>query len=191
MKELVFLVEGQAEKDFLDVFLPRILPEDLHHRVIPFEGKRDLESQVTRRIRGYQNREARFIVIRDLDSHPDCMAVKRSLLDRCHASGRAAHCLVRIACKELESFYLADLEAVETALGISGLSRHQHNQKFRDPDRLGSPSRELQQLTKNRYQKRQGSRAIGAHLDPTNARSASFRNLIAGIHRLSEELLAV
>ncbi|WP_397572702.1 DUF4276 family protein [Silanimonas sp.] len=190
MKELVFLVEGQAEKDFLGAFLPRILPGELHHRVIPFEGKQDLEARMTQKIRGYQNPEARFVVVRDLDSHPDCVAVKKSLLERCLASGRAAHCLVRIACKELESFYLADLQAVETALGIPGLSRHQLNQKFRDPDRLGSPSRELQQLTKNRYQKRQGSRAIGAHLDPANERSASFRNLVTGIRRLSEELLA-
>jgi hypothetical protein len=113
MKELVFLVDGQAEKDLLDVLMPRVLPEGVRHRVIPFEGKQDLEKQMGRRIRLYQNPAARFIVLRDQDSHADCKALKAGLLARCEGTGREAHCLVRIACTELETFYLADLAAVE------------------------------------------------------------------------------
>lgn len=190
MKELVFLVEGLAEKDLLEGLLPRLLPEALHFRVIPFEGKQDLEKQLTRRIRSYLNPHARFIVIRDQDSHPDCVALKRGLLALCRESGRAAHCLVRIACTELETFYLGDLAAVELGLAIGGLARQQARQKYRDPDRLLNPSRELAALTDKRYQKRAGSRAIAPHLDLENPRSTSFRQLLAGIRRYSEELLA-
>ncbi|MCU0754747.1 MAG: DUF4276 family protein [Xanthomonadales bacterium] len=189
-KELVFLVEGQAEKDLLEGLLPRLLPEAVGHRVIPFEGKQDLEKQLTRRIRGYLNPQARFIVIRDQDSHPDCVALKQGLLARCRESGRAAHCLVRIACTELEAFYLGDLAAVERGLALRGLARQQGKQKYRDPDRLLSPSRELLDLTDRRYQKRAGSRAIAPHLDLDQPGSPSFRQLLAGIRRMCAELQA-
>lgn len=188
MKELVFLVEGQAEKDLLDVLLPRVLPDGVRHRVIPFEGKQDLEKQMGRRIRGYQNPAARFIVLRDQDSHADCKALKAGLLARCEGTGREAHCLVRIACTELETFYLADLAAVERALEMPGLARQQGSRKFRHPDALGSPSRELRTLTKLRYEKRAGSRLIGQQLDLDNDRSPSFKHLMAGVRRLSAEL---
>lgn len=189
MRELVFLLEEPSAKAMLESLLPRMLKEDTRFRCIPFEGKQDLEKQLTRRIRGYQNERARFIVLRDQDSHPDCTAVKQALLDLCEQSGKCARCLVRIACRELETFYLADLQAVEQALEIDGLTRHQNSRKFRSPDGLGSPSRELKTLTRNRYEKVAGSRAIGKHLQLDNARSASFRNLIAAIRRCEDELL--
>ena len=189
MKELVFLVEGEAERCLLDTFLPRVLPEGVGHRVIPFQGKQDMEKRMNMRIRGYLNPQARFIVLRDQDSHTDCIALKRSLQERCAGTQREAHCLVRIACTELETFYLADLAAVGQALGISGLDRYQSQRKFRDPDRLGSPSRELSALTKNRYEKRDGSARIGQHLALENTRSPSFHHFVTGIRRLSAQLL--
>lgn len=189
MKELVFLVEGEAERCLLDAFLPRVLPEGIGHRVIPFQGKQDMEKRMNMRIRGYLNPQARFIVLRDQDSHADCIALKRSLQERCVGTQREAHCLVRIACTELETFYLADLAAVAQALGIPGLQRYQPQRKFRDPDRLGSPSRELRTLTKNRYEKRDGSARIGQHLALDNTRSPNFHHFVAGIRRLSAQLL--
>jgi hypothetical protein len=190
MKELVFLLEESSAQEMLKGLLPRVLPEGIGYRCIPFQGKQDLEKQLVRKIRGYNNPEALFIVMRDLDSHPDCRALKAQLLEKCRESGKVGVTLVRLACKELESFYLADLAAVEAGLGINGLQRHQQNRKFRAPDNLGSPKRELLQLTKNIYQEGAGSRAIGRHLDPDNTRSDSFRNLVAGIRRQCEALAA-
>ena len=190
MRELVFLVEGEAERCLLDSFLPRVLPDGVGHRVIPFQGKQDMEKRMALRIKGYLNPQARFLVLRDQDSHPDCVALKRALQDRCVGTLREAHCLVRIACTELETFYLADLAAVSQALDMPGLERRQLQRKFRDPDRLGSPSRELRTLTKHRYEKREGSTRIGHHLALDNTRSPSFRHFVAGIRRLGAELLA-
>lgn len=190
MRELVFLLEEPSAKAMLESLLPRMLNEGTQFRCIPFEGKQDLEKQLVRKIRAYQNPRARFIVLRDQDSHPDCTVVKNRLLERCDESGKAARCLVRIACRELETFYLADLPAVEQALGLKGLTKNQHRNNFRVPDHLGSPSRELKRLTANRYEKIAGSRAIGLHLNVDNGRSPSFRNLIAAIRRLEGELEA-
>lgn len=189
MRELVFLLEEASAKALLSTLLPRLLNAEISFRLIPFEGKQDLEKQLVKRIRGYQNRNARFIVLRDLDSHPDCLALKQRLVALCHETGKAGNCLVRLACRELETFYLADLASVERALAITGLSKKQNSSKFRTPDALGSPSRELKQLTGQVYEKIAGSVAIGEHIELDNTRSPSFRNLIAGIRRLEQELM--
>jgi hypothetical protein len=191
MKELVFLLEEASAKAMLDGVLPRILDAQIQTRMIVFEGKQDLEKQMVRRMHGYTNPCARFIVMRDQDSTPDCKIIKTKLLGLCEQAGRKSASLVRLACHELESFYLADLRAVEVALNISGLTRHQNKARFRAPDQVHSPSSEMSKLTNNAYQKVSGSRQIGPHLEIENSRSDSFRNLIAGIRRLEQELLAL
>ncbi|GAA4805671.1 DUF4276 family protein [Lysobacter hankyongensis] len=191
MRELVFLLEEMSARALLESLLPRVLSDQVAHRLIPFEGKQDLERQLARKIRGYRNPHARFIILRDQDSHPDCRALKQNLLDLCASTGRQDQCLVRIACTELETFYLADLQAVETALEVNGLAARQQSRKFRAPDTLASPSQELKTLTGNRYQKVSGSRAIGLHIAANNDRSPSFRNLMAAIRKMETALLAL
>lgn len=189
MSELVFLLEEPSAKAMLESLLPRMLDARIAYRCIPFEGKQDLEKQLARKIRGYQNPQARFIVLRDQDSAPDCKLVKQRLLDLCKESGKQDHCLVRIACCELEAFYLADLGAVEKGMQLDGLEKLQKSSKFKNPDKLGSPSAELKKLTKDAYQKVSGSREIGKHLALDNPRSPSFRNLMAAIGRMQQQLL--
>lgn len=191
MKELVFLLEEESAKVMLESLLPRMLDPAIKPRLLAFEGKQDLEKQMVRKMRGYINPQARFIVMRDQDAMPDCRVIKDALSARCAEAGRKSVALVRIACHELESFYLADLAAVETGLGINGVARYQGTAKFRNPDAVQNPSKELLALTRQRYQKVSGSRAIGQHLDVGNDRSSSFKNLIAGIKRMEQELLGL
>lgn len=62
-----------------------------------------------------------FLVMRDQD-RADCRDVKARLQDLVRATGKQDKTLIRIACHELESFYLGDLEAVEKSrLGMRGL----------------------------------------------------------------------
>jgi hypothetical protein len=124
--------------------------------------------------------------MRDQD-RTDCRRVKRSLAALCAQAGRP-QTVVRIACRKLEAFYLGDLLAVELGLDIGGLSGKQNKAKFRDPDRLEHPSRELQKLTGNRYQKIAGSRAIAPHLNLHEPRSRSFHHLIQAIRTASDDL---
>lgn len=188
MKELVFLLEEPSAAAMLQSLLPRVLARETPFRLIPFQGKQDLDRQLERRLRHYLNPQARFIVLRDQDSAPDCKALKSELEATCRKAKRKAVTLVRIACRELETFYLADLTAVERALELTGLARQQNRAKFRAPDKLGNPSQQLKELTKHQYQKVSGSRQIGLHLDPKNGRSTSFKNLVEGIQRMERAL---
>jgi len=190
-KELVFLLEEESAKAMLESLLPRILNPEIKPRLLAFEGKQDLEKQMVRRMKGYINPYARFIVMRDQDNHRDCKALKVTLVQKCQDAGKADFSIVRVACRELESFYLADLAAIEVSLKITGLTKHQQTAKYRTPDLLGSPSNELAKLTKQSCRKVSGSREIGKYLDLENTRSDSFRNLISGVRSMEQELLQI
>ena len=160
MRQLVFFLEERSAEEMLRGFLPKIIPADVEPRFIVFEGKQDLEKQLVKRLRGYRHPNALFVVMRDQDAQLNCKKIKAQLLKLCNQARRKA-VLVRIVCRELESFYLADLQAVEDGLGLSRLASQQQTRKFRDPDHLGSPKEELKKLTKYQYQQVAGSRAIG------------------------------
>ena len=181
MSQLVFLLEEPSARAMLEGFLPKILPENSDCRYIVFEGKQDLERQMARRMRGYRVPNARFIVLRDKDSE-DCRQVKSRLVRNCTDAGKA-DALVRVACHELESWYLGDLAAVEAGLGVTGLVRHQNKKPWAAPDHLANPADSLASMVPS-YQKIAGSRAIGPHLDPASNRSHSFGVFVAGIQKL-------
>lgn len=191
MRELVFLLEEESAKAFLESLLPRILDSSVSTRLIAFEGKQDLEKQLTRKIRAYTNPNAYYIVMRDQDTNPDCTSIKQILLQKCNDAGKLQQSLVRIACKELESFYLADLAAVESALALKGLANQQNKANYRQPDNCQNPSKELTKLTKAIYQKVSHSREIGLTVDIHNTRSPSFKNLITGIKKSETALLKI
>ncbi|HBF38905.1 MAG TPA: hypothetical protein DDW50_16490 [Firmicutes bacterium] len=182
MKELVFFLEEPSASAMLDGLLPRILPEEVVYRKIVFEGKQDLEKRIIKRMQGYLNPDARFVILRDKDS-ADCIALKTKLRNQCMEASRP-DTLIRIACYELESWYLADLAAVEKGLNIPRLTNFQDKHLFRRPDIVPNPANELQRIAPS-YQKVSGSRAIGPYLNPENTRSNSFRVFIAGIRRLA------
>ncbi len=184
MTTLVFCLEEPSAKAMLEGIIPRLYP-DVEVRYIVFEGKQDLHKQLVRRLRYWQG-DAQFVVMRDQDSG-NCHTIKEQLKSLCDQAGRP-NTLIRIACRELESFYLGDLAAVEQGLSLSGLAKQQANRKFRDPDQLVNAAEELKKITKNKYQKWAGSRSISPFLrmDASHC-STSFRALISGLQHLLHE----
>lgn len=183
ISELVFFLEEPSAKAMLEGILPRLLHDDLNVRYVVFEGKQDLEKRLPRRLRAWQNPNARFVVMRDQDSG-DCYEIKRKLSTICENAGRF-DVLVRIACHELESFYLGDLRAVSSTIGPKGLAKKQNSAKYRNPDRLNNAAQELKHIASS-YQKLAGSRSIGSALSLQGNRSQSFNSLISGIQRLTD-----
>lgn len=181
IQKLVFLVEEPSMAEFLSGMLPRVLPPEVTHQIVPHNGKSALEKSIPRKLRGWREEGVKFIIIRDNDG-ADCIAVKSRIVDVCQDAGRP-DTLVRIACQELESWYLGDLAAVGDAYHIQNLSRLQAKRKYRDPDHLSSPSVEIKKLVTN-YQKVTGSRLLGPRLSIGGNKSKSFNVFLAGILRI-------
>jgi len=183
MMTLVFFLEELSAQVMLEAFLPKILSVDFTTQFIVFDGKSDLEKRMAKKLQGWIKPDCFFIILRDQDS-ADCKNVKSTLLDKCVA-GNKPEALIRIACREIESWYIGDLSAVEKGLGISGLKKFQLREKYREPDRLGTPSNELFLLTKGKYQKVSGSRNIGPFMNPEVNNSRSFHVFCEGIKRIA------
>lgn len=145
------------------------------------EGKSDLEKSIPRKLKAWHDPAAKFVVVRDQDS-ADCLDVKARLQALCSESGRPG-AMVRIACRELEAWYLADLAAIDETYRTR-LARLQAKKKFRQPDQISSPSRELASLVPA-FRKIDGARRLGPLLDLENRRSTSFGHSVRGVRRLA------
>lgn len=185
---LVFLLEELSMKEFLSTFLERIIPEnkDISVKLIPHEGKSDLEKSIPRKLRAWKTPDTYFVVVRDKDSE-DCLVVKERLSKLCDDSGRP-DTLIRIACHELESWFIGDLETVGKVFDKPKLGRRQQSRKFRDPDRLSSPSRELKALVQE-YGKVSGARLMGGQIDIEGCKSHSFQVFVSGLKNFIERIL--
>lgn len=122
--------------------------------------------------------------VRDQDSG-DCKRIKTRLRALCEEAERP-DTLIRIACRELEAWFVADLAAVEQAFERPGLAKLQDKEKYRQPDLLGSPSKELAALIPG-YGKIGGGRLLGPLVALDNTRSPSFTAFLAGVRRLAGE----
>lgn len=174
MRHLVFLLEEPSAQDALQAWLPSWLPEGVTPHFIVFQGKQDLEKRMVLRMRYWLLPNSRFLVMRDQDSG-DCKVVKAGLAARCAEAGRP-DAVVRVACRELESFFVGDWHAVAAAFGKPALARLAGKAMYRNPDLLGSPSLELAKHLSS-YQKRDGARRIAPLVDPARNASRSFHAL--------------
>lgn len=179
-RELVFLLEEPSARELLRGLLPRIVSNSIRTHFLVFQGKRDLENNITNKLRGWRNPQASFVILRDQDSG-NCTAIKDNIRKLCAAADRHG-VIIRIACHELESWYLGDLAAVEKAFPGCRVARHQNNAKFRRPDRLSNAAEELSRLVPE-YQKVSGSRGIGPCLSIEGNCSHSFGVFISAIKK--------
>ncbi len=178
----VFFLEEPSMQEMLRGLLPRILSPMPAVRYVVFEGKQHLDKNIVHRIRHWRAPNTFFIVLRDQDSS-DCRNVKNALVEQCRRAKRP-DTLVRIVCRELESWYFGDLSAVERGLEVSNLVRYANKRKYRVPDKIHAPGNELTKITRGVYQKISGSRNIGRELSPSCNTSRSFKVFIDGVQKI-------
>jgi hypothetical protein len=180
MAKLIFLLEEASMKAFLEGFVPRLLP-DLDFLCLHHEGKQDLEKSIPRKLKAWP--EAIFVEIRDNDN-ADCRVIKERLKRLCQQHGRT-DVMIRIACQELEAWFLGDWKTLAEAYSRPKLALLGRKAKFRNPDFLGSPSLELTKLVPE-FKKMDGAHRMGAvmPLAESENRSKSFQVFVQGIHRL-------
>lgn len=186
MLTLACLLEEQSAREMLKSLLPRVLPEGVSPQYATFRGKRDLLKNIEARLKGWNAPNTVFLILLDRDRE-DCRELKERVKKKVVAAGKGDQTCIRIACSELESFYLGDLQAVEQVLSISNLARHQDTKECRAPDEMnGKPSEKLVSLTGGEYSKVKVSRSLGRELaiDGQN-RSESFNQLLAGVKKLT------
>lgn len=180
MTVLIFLLEEPSAKVFLECITKRLGIYYLCNFFV-FNGKSDLENKVTLRLQGWKIPNSYFLIMRDRDSS-DCKRTKNFLLEQCRASNiPETFFKVRIACGELESFYLGDLFAVSRAYNKPNLSQKQNNRKFRNPDSLGNACQEFFKLVDSPTRKMQAAKLIGEVIELDHYeqnKSISFRCLI-------------
>jgi hypothetical protein len=181
MKYLVLLVEEPSARDLLEGLLPRILPNNIHVQFLVFEGKQDLEGQLVRKLRGWRVPDSAFVVLRDQDA-ADCTAVKERLTSLVVESGRTP-AIVRVACKELESWVVGDWDAIAVAFERPELAAQKLKSVHRYPDQMVRPVEAIRKLIPE-YQKRDGARRVGKLLDPARNQSVSFRSFCTGLRKL-------
>ena len=107
--------------------------------------------------------------------------VKQFLQDLVKPFGKEV--LIRIACRELEAWYLGDLAAVSKAYGRD-VSRLSKQRKYRNPDAIGNPKEELRKLFP-KHQQLDGARKIAVHMDIEHNTSVSFNQFILGVKKFA------
>lgn len=186
MNRIVFLLEEYSMKVLLEGLLPRILP-GVPFLCIHHNGKQDLEQSVPRKLRAWREPGVRFVVVRDNDG-ADCRDLKSRLVELCATNGRP-DTLVRIACQELESWYFGDTGALADAYENPALSSLAAKARYRVPDDVVQPSRELGRLI-DAFQKVSGARAMSTRLTESNT-SRSFQVFLEGCRRISQDMESI
>jgi hypothetical protein len=177
--EIVFFLEELSAKVFLDEFLPSLLPVGTTFRTIPHQGKSDLQKSLPIKLRAWRDPQAKFVILQDKDSN-DCISLKQSLRDICRSARPDLEPLIRIACHELESWYLGDFDALEAAFPSFKANKVRERAKYRNVDLIANAAEEVIKLVPE-YQKVSGSRKLGAALTTNRNSSHSFRVFVAGL----------
>ena len=185
MKELACFVEGESDSEFLRGLLAKVLPADVVFYTIVFGGKRGLAKKLPARLRAWRKPDCVFLVLRDQDDG-DCREIKEQLKKICAAARKPA-ALVRIACRELENWYLGDLAAVETVYPQSKAARKINQRKFQSDnvDRLNGKD-EMEKLCGGEFGEIDCARRMGQSMDISVNQSVSFRHLISGVKKLCQ-----
>lgn len=196
---LEILTEEQSMAEFLKGFLPNILPQDYvigkNCYIHPHKGKNDLRKSIPRKMRSYSHLpySVKVIIIHDQDSN-DCHQLKQDIVklikDTLTQTGHSIPVLVRIACRELENWYLGDLKAVEDACPKSKASQYVNKSKYRSPDGL-TGSDEIRRLLQENFSKTKLAREMSQcmSINENDNRSKSFQHFVRGIKKYCNETL--
>ncbi len=184
-----FLLEEASIENVLHELLPKILPESYQLGVNcflrPHQGKSDLKKSIPKKMKVFSNfhEPVKVVILHDQDSN-DCIELKKSLTRLCEEHGTCPF-LVRIVCRELESWYLGDLNAIEKAYPSFKADKYKRKRKYRIPDNL-SASDEMSQILPA-FQKGLSSKKIAPFLSLERNTSKSFEVFITGVKEFLKE----
>lgn len=179
-----FLLEEPSMANFLEIILPKILPDGfvLNENCFlrPHSGKSDLVKSIPRKVKVFSHfhEPAKIVIVHDQDSN-NCISLKEELIGLCQNNGNCP-VLIRIACRELEAWYLGDMDAIESVYGRFKADKYRNTAKFRNTD-LCNPSDELTKIIPE-FQKGYASKTIPKHMNIYKNNSDSFKQFVRGLN---------
>lgn len=191
-RHLELLLEEQSMEEFLQVLLPKVLPESCTFNFYVSQGKQDLLKNLNARLRDYSRwlpDDWRIVVVVDRDND-DCGVLKdklekkvadAGLRTRSQCQDGAWQLVIRIAVEELEAWYFGDWEAVRQAYPRV-LCSVPKKRRYRKPDDIrGGTGKAFEQiLQKGEYfrtglLKTEAAKTIAPYIAPERNNSRSFR----------------
>lgn len=183
MARIEILVEEPSMAEFLRIILPNLLPAewviDNNIFIRKHQGKSDLRKSIPVKLKAFSHwhEPIGFIIMQDQDSN-DCRLLKQELIDLC-SPHKNIPTLIRIVCRELESWYIGDMEAIQKAYPEFKARTYSSKSKFRNPD-LCNAKDELKKILPA-YQETSAARNITPHISINTNRSESFRQFVNGL----------
>ncbi|PIQ21169.1 MAG: hypothetical protein COW65_10695 [Cytophagales bacterium CG18_big_fil_WC_8_21_14_2_50_42_9] len=188
MITLHVFTEEPSAKNVFEIILPKILPEGVLFSIYPHQGKQDLERALRTTVPSISKIPgSRILITRDQDS-ADCKELKLKLTELVKDTCKSPY-LIRILCRELESWFLGDLNAINQAYPRMKPESYASKAEFRNVDNMQSPNRYLLKILpdyegRDNLPKLEVSENIAPFLDLENNTSSSFRYTIQGIKKL-------
>lgn len=191
MARIEILVEEPSMKEFLTILLPNILDNQWalneNYFIRSFEGKNDLQKNIPSKVKFLSNwtHEAVGVVIMQDQDSSDCKVLKQKLLNICNQNGDCPK-LVRIICRELESWYLGDFLAINKAYPNFKYKNYINKSKFRIPDNCNAFD-ELKKILPE-FQKVGGAKKIAPFVNIYENKSQSFKQTVSGLVHFFESV---
>lgn len=179
---LIVLTEERSMEETLKALLPKLGVDHSNFKIITFEGVTDLERSLVKRLKGWRDPEARFLILRDND-RGNCRERKERIQHLVDKSRNPRPTKIRIVVEELEAWFLGDLVALERS-GLLVRSKRPNKLK-KDPEDHVKPVEVLRQLD-GAYQKTLGAKRIAPYLSPENNESRSFHAMVQAVKELME-----
>jgi hypothetical protein len=185
---LHIFTEEPSAKNVFEALLPKLLPDGVYFRVYPHQGKQDLEQALKKalpqisRIPG-----SRILITRDQDQS-DCREVKSKIANLVNETCACPYA-IRILCKELEAWFLGDLEAVEKAYPRFKAAQHIGKADLREVDKIVAPNKFLLKIIpeyagRDNLPKLETSDNIAPFMNIESNSSQSFNHTIGAIKNL-------
>lgn len=188
MRTLYVLVEEESARAVVEavwILIQDQFPEDTL-QVKVHQGKQDLQRAIRKVVPALSHvPNARILILHDQDSS-DCQELKQRLLSL--LVGSTAPIKVRIVCRELESWFLGDLNALAQIFPRFRPDRIQKPSRFRKIDSVVNPFKELKrmvpELSERNVSKVWLSKTIATRLSLEGNKSESFNHFIGAIRVL-------
>lgn len=179
-----FLLEEQSMEYFLRGLIPRIFStwkEEVDYFLRSHQGKNDLQNSIKPFLNAIKtSSNIKVVIIHDQDQD-DCVKLKSKLRSLCN--NNSAVVMIRIACQELESWYIGDPISLSKIYPEYG--RLSRTSRFRQtPDSIVKPSSQIMSKIKT-FSKTTTAKIMGQEINIDTNRSTSFQQLISGLKKIT------